>query len=60
MVEVEIFEVNSHEFGGEDAVEEALGSGDFGRLSGDFARVVDAIASGGNADMTLLGFGLLG
>jgi hypothetical protein len=46
MVEVEIFEIDAHEFGsrcGDDAVHETFGCGEVGRFGRHVAWVVDAI-----------------
>ena len=52
-VEIEVGKVDGHEFGifgGDHTVEEALGGGDVGCGSADFARVVDSVASDGEAN----------
>ena len=51
--QVEIFNVNSHEFGsrcGDNAVDEDLDSGELGCGSGDFSFVVDFVAAGGESN----------
>jgi hypothetical protein len=57
--EVEIFDVHHHElgaWGGDDTVEEKLGSGEASRLGADFAGVADMVTANGEADMMGLGF----
>jgi hypothetical protein len=63
MVEVEILEVDAHEFGsrcGDDAVHETFGCGEVGRFGRHVAWVVDAISSSSDAYAAAFGFSFLG
>ena len=63
-IEIEVFNVRCHKlgaWGGEDAVEEALGCGNIGGLRADIAWVVDFVATDSETDSLGVGFvGLVG